>query len=234
MQNTQARVALIVIMAIPLLLVAYFYLFTEPVYEGVPFQYDIQNGDTVYHEVPIFSLVNQHGDTISREDVKGKILFIDFFSTKTSTYDTRIVSGNREIALRTVLHGNLKRVHEKINWDKNPDILFLSINTGDSSSEIEAYMKKDGWPENNWWVLQGNPEDIYRLGQGAFHLDEFKNKAPGHEPFTSNYVTLADKEGKVRNYYVATNLQQERDMLQDYVALLRFDYPEETKAIRNR
>jgi len=235
MKNLQARVAILVIMAIPLLLIAYFYLFTEPVYETIPYQYTIEeDGDTLFHELPPFSLVNQHGDTIGLDDVKGKILFIDFFSVKKNDDDVQIMSGNKEIPLRTVLHGNLARIHEKIDWEKKPEILFLSINTGDPSEEVDAYVESYQWPENDWWVLRGNLEDVYRIGRDAFKLEEFEGKTPESAPFTVNYVSLLDKEVKVRGYYIATDLQQERELLQDYVALLRFDYPEETKAVRER
>lgn len=234
MKNVQARVAILVIMAIPLLLIAYFYLFTEPVYTGIPYQYSVEGGDTTYHELPDFRLVNQHGDTIGREDVAGKVLFIDFFSTSLNSDDVRIMDGNKEIPLRTVLHGNMARIHKKINWEKNPDIFFLSINTGDSVSSIDAYMNSFQWPENNWWVLHGDQAEVLKIAKENFRWEEFDGKSAPFKPLTATKVAMLDKDGKARGYYIATDLQQEREMLQDYVALLRFDYPEETKVIRDR
>ncbi|MCI4668646.1 MAG: hypothetical protein MRZ79_10970 [Bacteroidia bacterium] len=234
MKNLQARVALMVIMAIPLLLIAYFYLFTEPVYRGIPHEYSVDNGDTLYHKLPPFKLVNQLGDTITENDVKGKILFIDFFSVKPNPKDVRIMDGNKEIPLRTVLHGNMARIHKKINWEKNPDIFFLSINTGDSLTDIESYTGSVQWPENNWWVLHGPQTEVLKIGQAAFKWEEFDGLNAPFQPITGTRVAMVDKAGSPRGYYLATDLQQERQMLQDYVALLRFDYPEETKAIRER
>lgn len=234
MKNVQARVALMVIMAIPLLLIAYFYLFTDPVYTGIPYQYSLEGQDTLYHELPDFHLVNLEGDTITREDVEGKILFIDFFSVNYNSNDVRIMDGNKEIPLRTVLHGNMARVHKKINWEKNPEILFLSINTGDTLPAIEGYINSVQWPEDNWWVLHGDQSEVLKIGKKAFRWEEFDGRNAPFIPLTATRVAMLDKEGKPRGYYLATDLQQEREMLQDYVALLRFDYPEETKVIRDR
>ncbi|HNT81115.1 MAG TPA: SCO family protein, partial [Bacteroidia bacterium] len=45
----------------------------------------LENGDTLYHRIPEFTLVNQFGESISTQDVTGKIYVADFFFTTCQT-----------------------------------------------------------------------------------------------------------------------------------------------------
>ena len=42
-------------------------------------------GDTVYHQIAEFAFINQEGDTVSNQDVKGKVYVADFFFTSCPT-----------------------------------------------------------------------------------------------------------------------------------------------------
>src|SRR5688572_25626145 len=85
---------------------------------------DIKKGkkvsDTVWHQLPEFSLVNQLGDTVSWKDLKDKIVVADFFFTRCPTICPRLTT-------------NMKRLQESINnsrrvGDKTPDFIhFLSF-----------------------------------------------------------------------------------------------------------
>ena len=220
-QTKLGRLVLFLVFILPLLLFAFLYVGTKPVFEGVPYQYHtIEGGDTVFHELSTFGFRESGGEMLRREDLQGKIVIIDFFSTRDSAKVT------------TVLHGNLKRTYENVNWETDPPYLFLSINMGDSLADLQAYVEEMEIDSRHWKMVQGSQEEIYRLATQALMIPDFVRHRPGNPPFTAQTVAMVDKDGLVRDYFVATNLSEERKMQENLIALLRLEYPEDLKRIR--
>ena len=216
------RPILLIALAVPLSLFFFLYYGAEQRFEHVPFQYeDIPDGDTVYHTLPAFSMVRVNGDTITDEDLRGRITLMSFFS----------VDDDADLKT-TVLLGNLQRSYDNVDWDMDPPFLFISVNTGDSSAAVRAFRDEIEADPSRWWMLYGPQTDVLKLGAESFYLDAFVGKAPGFEPFTAQQVALIDKAGRVRKYYTATDLQEERNIQEDLIALLRLDYPEEIERMQ--
>lgn len=222
-RSSLTRPILLIALVLPLALLAFIYLGTKQEFEGVPIQYDIQDGDTVVHTLPVFSFVNTKGETITQDDLQGKIVLMSFFS----------VDGDSLSQTKTkVLFGNLMRTYENVDWEKDPPFLFVSVNTGDSLAVVRAFAARQESEPEHWWFLGGNQEDVIRLGGKGLRLPEFTHATPGFQPFTSQRAALIDMEGRVRKYYVATDLQEERGIQEDLITLLRIDYPEEINRMR--
>ena len=90
--------------------------------------------DTVWHKVPDFQLKNQLGQTISWENLKGKIIVADFFFTRCPVICPQMTR-------------NMKRLQEAVKnnnraGSRDPDFVqFLSI-TVDPSHDSVAQLKK--------------------------------------------------------------------------------------------
>ncbi|MBK8353132.1 MAG: SCO family protein [Saprospirales bacterium] len=67
--------------------------------------------DTAYFQIPDFSFVNQLGDTITKDKVRGRILIVDFFFTTCQS-----------ICLD--MHRNMKLLQDEFNDE--PDVQLLS------------------------------------------------------------------------------------------------------------
>ena len=205
---------MLVLFVLPLVIYLFLAVGTKQNFDRVPFQYNIvENGDTVYHSLPNFALNDLYADSLYRKDLDQKICVISFFSI----HDDSLMK-------TTVLNGNLKRVYDNIDWEKNPPFKFISINTGDSPEKVRAYADSMGINPKHWLFLNGSQNEIFRLGSSSFEFPDFINKLPGSEPFTSQTVVLIDKAGRARNYYIGTDLVQERKIQEDLIALLRIDY----------
>lgn len=191
------------------------YTSSTPVYKEPPKALTIEGGDTTYHYLPDFTLLNLEGDTLTKQDMLGKVLIVSFFEVEDDSMDRT-----------TVLHGNLKRIYDNIDWDEKPNLRFLTINTGDPLSAIEAYTAKQEVDPSYWITAYGPGEDIKAFGK-AFRLAEFEHWQPGDAPKTIQWIALVDKEGQVRSYYLGTDLAEERRIQEDYIALIRLIYPED-------
>ena len=215
------RPILLVALLLPLGLLTFIYLGTTQEFEGVPYEYDLVDGDTVYHTLPVFSLVNTQGDTVTQEDLLGKIVLLSFFAV-----------GDDSLSKTTVLFGNLMRTYENIEWEREPPFQFVSIATGDSVGAVRAFAQGQESDPTHWRFWTGKQEQVLEIAKQARGFAELASKQPGFEPFTSQRAALIDKEGRVRRYYMATDLQEERDIQEDLITLLRIDYPEDIKKMQ--
>jgi hypothetical protein len=217
-------ILLLVLLALPLSLFLLINFGAEQQFDRVPTEYDIVNGDTVVHTLPIFSLRTLDGDTLTQADFLGKITFFDFFALGVDDSFTRVQT--------LVLHGNLKRTYDNVEWQLDPPIQFVSINTGNSLEAVKAYAAEREVDPTYWPVLVGDSADIMALAKATFHLPAFNGRTAADLPFTAQTIAMVDKVGTIRKYYVATNLIEERKIQEDLITLLRLEYPEDLKKIR--
>ena len=120
-------------------------------------RYVDDNKDTVYHQIADFAFVNQVGDTISNEDVAGKIYVADFFFTSCPT-------------ICPVMKKEMLRVYEKFNSNPDFKILSHSIDVGHDTPEVlKDYAERLGVNDASTWnFLTGDQEKIFELGQTSY------------------------------------------------------------------
>lgn len=215
------RPILLIALAAPIALFFFLYFGAEQEFERVPYQYDLSGGDTVYTTLPAFSMLRANGDSITDADLHGQITLMSFFA----------VDDDADLKT-TVLIGNLQRSFDNVDWEMDPPFLFVSVNTGDSLSAVKAFRSEIDADPDQWWLLHGDQAEVLSIAAESFGLTEFVGKQPSFKPFTAQQVALIDMDGRVRKIYVATDLQEERNIQEDLIALLRLDYPEEIERMQ--
>ncbi|MEL6588655.1 MAG: hypothetical protein AAFQ68_01165 [Bacteroidota bacterium] len=214
----QTRIILGLVLGMPLALVAFLYLFSKPVYHSVPYIYEqTANGDSAIRTLPeAIQLYDVAGNSWDEQALKGNLLLINFFSARDD-------SGSK----RTVLHGNLKRIYDNVQWEDEPNLRFLSISTGDSVADLQAYAPQMEDVDPRYWpILYGDSASISRLAT-ALGNRRIEREGPDFAPFTDFYVYLVDKEGQLRDEFIGTNLQEERKLQETLVALWRLEYTDD-------
>ena len=222
-KNKFQAIILILILVIPLILYFVFREISHPIFNTVPYQHYVsESGDSLTYELNSLSGRYADGTPISLSNHKGKILLIDFFSLK-------------DTLRTTVLHGNLERVYDNIK--DAGYIQMLSINTADSiNPELEAYAEKFATYGDAWQILWMDSTAVRNTGLTQLGIEEFstwyefKEKEGKFPEFTSQTIALVDKEGKVRQYFVATDLGKIKRINEDLRALTVLEYPEELRS----
>lgn len=223
MKGRSSAWILLLVLALPLCIFAFMYLLTNQNFDHVPYQYDlVENGDTVFHRIPDVVFTDLDGKTFTSQDLRGNILYMDFFTVRQDSQK-----------LTSVLHGNLQRTYKNVMWDREPPLRFISVNTGDDLDEIRAHQLSLEAEAPGWTFVTVSQEDLFRLGD-AFQIPAFGKRAPGGTPFTAQTVVFIDKEGMVRQYFIGTDLQQERKMQEDMITLFRLEYPEDLEEGREK
>lgn len=140
--------------------------------------------------VPEFSLINQHNEPISQEDLLGKVYVVEFFFTTCPS-------------ICPIMHKSMVKVQDK--YFGNPNVAFVSVTINpdvDTPQVLLDYAKENNVTNNNWQFLTGDINDIYALANQGFNL--YAAEAPevegGFEH--SGFFALVDKEGNIRSRIV--------------------------------
>lgn len=154
--------------------------------------------DSIWHTTKNIHLVNQLGDSVSLYDQQGKIIILDFFFTSCGSICPRLTN-NMSTLQRSFSKGGDTR--KKIDTSI---VQFMSISVDpnrDSVPVLRDYANKMNVASDNWWLLTGNRDSIYKFAFEEMKVDSFSTE-PVSPDFvhTSRYI-LIDKKMQVRGYY---------------------------------
>lgn len=153
--------------------------------------------DTIWHQLPNFSLTNQLGKNVGWNDMQGKVVVADFFFTHCPTICPRMTM-------------NMKRLQEGISsgqkvGDQQPRFVqFLSFSVDperDSVPELKKWNDKYGIDAGNWWLLTGDKKTIYDLSIQDMKVLAVDGKGEDTSFFHTDMMVLLDKDRHIRGYY---------------------------------
>ncbi len=131
------------------------YYFPELNESGNPIVID---GDTLFHQIKDFTLINQTGDSVSLVSLDSNIKVVNFFFTRCGT-------------ICPIISGQVKRVAD--NFSKEENLNFLSITVDpeyDRVSVLKKYSESMDSYTENWNFLTGDKAYIYDLAIKNFKL----------------------------------------------------------------
>lgn len=164
--------------------------------------------DTIWHHIKNIRFVNQLGKTVSLEELKGKILVIDFFFTRCPS----ICPG---------LANRMKKLQD--SYVKNDSIVqFISISVDpehDSVPQLRKFADRFNINHDTWWMVSGNKKEVY-----DFALTEMKASLADPNVDTAFIHTenffLVDKERIVRGWYNGFDTVKQAKLVQDITLLM--------------
>ena len=152
----------------------------------------VMNYDTSFYTIPEFSLLNNTGDSLFREDLNGQFMVVDFFFTRCPTICPQMSS-------------SMYDVQEK--FEKIDDVKLLSVSIDseyDRPDVLSRYARKYDANPDKWFFLTGDKNKIHNLASEGFKLSAVQ-ESEGIEITHSDRLVLIDKEGIIRGYYHGTD-----------------------------
>ncbi|MEQ9263343.1 MAG: SCO family protein [Owenweeksia sp.] len=161
------------------------------------------------HRVLSFELVNQNGDTINQEHLKGKIYTADFFFTTCPGICKDMAAQKRR----------LQEVYRN-----DPDFMMISHTVTpevDSVPVMQEYAKLQGAIPGKWELLTGDKPQIYKLARQSYFaiFDEGGNGDESDFIHTENFV-LIDPSKRIRGFYDGTS-KEDVDRLIEDISILK-------------
>jgi protein SCO1/2 len=174
--------------------------------------------DTVWHQVKNITLVNQMGDSVSLDSLRGKIVVADFFFTRCPTICPYLTRNMAHIQ-------NSLKLRDIVRPVDNSFLHFVSFSVDPERDSVEAlrrYATKFGVNDDLWWMLTGPKKTIY-----DFALEEVKLGLQDGGGVDSSFVhtskfVLIDKKGVVRGYYNGLDTASLSDLTRD-IGLLNLE-----------
>jgi protein SCO1 len=164
--------------------------------------------DTVWHQVKNISFTNQLGERVSLDDLRGKIIVLNFFFSRCPS----ICPG---------LARNMKKLQD--SFVKNDSIVhFLSISVDpeyDSVPQLRKFADRVNVNHDSWWFVTGNKKEIY-----DFTFNEIKASIADTEVDTAFIHTenffLLDTNRVVRGWYNGFDTSRQSQLARDIPTLL--------------
>jgi protein SCO1/2 len=174
----------------------------------------IITGDVDYkniHTIAPFTFTNQLGQTVSNQNVAGKIYVANFFFTSCQSICPGMMS-------------NLAKVQQTFANDAQVMVLSHSVTPlRDNVATLAKYATEHHIDSKNWWLLTGDKDKIYTLARQSYFAenDNGFNKKTGDFLHTENLI-LVDKRGRIRGVYNGS-LMLEVNNLIDHIRLLEHE-----------
>lgn len=172
--------------------------------------------DTIWHKVNNISLSNQLGDTVSLDDLKGKVIVADFFFTRCPTICPSLTRNMKKLQDALKLKDEVRRIDTTF-------VHFISFSVDperDSTAALKKYADRFGVNPDVWWLLTGAKKSIY-----DFALNELKLGLQDGEGVDSNFIhtskfTLLDKDRVVRGFYDGLDSTDMERLAEDIVFIM--------------
>ena len=157
--------------------------------------------DTIWHKVADVSLQNQLGQTVSLDQLKGKVIVIDFFFTHCASICPILTRNMRHLQDGLKMKDNMKGVDTTF-------VQFLSLTVDplhDSVPVIKKYADRHGINSDVWWLLTGEKKTIYDFALNELKLGLQDSVSVDSNFVHTDYVALLDKDRVIRGYYHGTD-----------------------------
>ena len=164
------------------------------------------------HSIGEFSMTNQDGETVTLDEVKGKIHVAEYFFTHCGS-------------ICPIMNKQMQRVHRKFKSNDDVKILSFTVDPqNDTVQRMKWYANKHNASGDNWHFLTGDKEDLYQLARTSYFTlqpAEARNLGDAGSDFihTNNFV-LVDRELRIRGYYDGTKDAEVTKMMRDMENLL--------------
>ena len=158
----------------------------------------IEGADTAFHQVKDLKLVNQLGDSVSlNEDLKGKILVVDFFFASCPTICPRL-TGNMKMLQRAFR----KDPKKEKSMDDDVQLISITVNpAADSFQALRVYADEHGVNHDKWWFLTGDKEKIYDYARNELGLSLQPGDGDENDFIHTQKIVIIDQERYIRGYY---------------------------------
>ena len=167
-------------------------------------------GDTSYFTVPPFHFIDEDGKPFTDQDVRGKVLIVDFFFTRCTSICPKMSVQMQQLQLQ-------------MDDPAFKDVLFLSHTVDpdhDTPTVLKAYATRLEADPKRWKFLTGNAADIYRQGNLGYLLSAGADSSNAEDFVHSPQFVLVDAQRHIRGMYDGTNTEAMRSLLTDVKALL--------------
>ena len=138
-----------------------------------------------------FNLMERDGRTVTREDLRGKFLVVNFVHTGCSISCAVVNRRMAEVQKLSAGQGDVQ-------------LLSLTVDPGtDTPAVLSKFAGQFGADAQRWWFLTGTKPSVYRVIESSFlarDTNSIYQAMPGGF-LKADHIALVDREGVVRKFF---------------------------------
>ena len=164
--------------------------------------------DTNWHQVKNISFTNQLGKKVSLDDLKGKIIVLDFFFTHCPTICPGMAKAMKKL---------------QKSFEQNPEIVqFISISVDpehDSVPQLRKFADKLNINHDTWWFVTGDKKEIYDFAFNEIKASIADTNIDTAFIHTEN-IFLLDSNRVVRGWYNGFDTVKQARLVMDIPTIM--------------
>lgn len=163
------------------------------------------------HKVGNFAFTNQEGQTITQDDVKGKIRVVEYFFTTCK-------------GICPKMNENMVKVYEAFKG--NDDVKILSHTVDPKKDTVQAMkeysLRFDADPKQ-WMFLTGDKKKLYDMARYDYLVTAADSSATdiAADFIHTDRFVLVDRDGRIRGTYTGTDMGSVNQLIGDIKTLLQ-------------
>lgn len=149
-------------------------------------------GNDQNHHISKFSFTNQDGKTITNDDIKNKIVVVEYFFATCK-------------GICPKMNANLSKVYEAFRGNK--EVMFLSHTVDpikDTVEALKAYSLRFDADPTQWMFLTGDKKKLYDMARYSYLIsadDDTAGLSVDQDFIHDKHYVLIDPDGRVRGFY---------------------------------
>jgi protein SCO1/2 len=169
--------------------------------------------DTIYHQVPYWSFINQDSVRVSQKEYDGQIYIVDFIFTTCP-------------GICPVMSNHMGQLQFKLDKPGLKEIPFISYSVNpehDTPEILKQYGKDHDADFNRWTFLTGDKRKIYELGVEGYLVSTREDALAEGGFLHSEKFILLDWDHHIRGFYNGTDINELSQLTDDIKILLKED-----------
>src|SRR5215203_3805902 len=154
------------------------------------------------HKIANFQLTDQTGSTVSLENWNDKIVVANLFFTHCPSVCPKMIR-------------SLKRVQQV--YANDPQLLINSFTVDPERDTVAQLARYASMADirNNWQLITGSKEDIYKLARKSFLIVATDGDGGPNDFIHSELLVLIDQQKHIRGFYNGTDEGEVTNLLRD-------------------
>jgi len=164
------------------------------------------------HTVGPFSFVDQAGDSVSQENLNGKVTVVNYFFTRCT-------------GICPKMNKNMDKIYEDFKDDPDFQILSNTVDPGNDSVPVLAkYAEQWGANPKVWKFLTGPRQELFDVAVHQYLLSVADSVGVNDQFVHTQFFALVDQDRRIRGFYDGLQ-QDDLDKLKKDIRALEKEQP---------
>lgn len=161
------------------------------------------------HKVGAFSFLDQTGDTVTQNNLNGKVSVVEYFYTTCTGICPR-------------MNKNMDKIYETFKNTKNFQILSNTVDPAtDSVPVLAKYAEQWGANPQVWKFLTGPRKELFSVAVHQYLLSAADSTGVSSDFVHTQWFALVDKDRRVRGFYDGLKPSSIQKLKKDIRTLLK-------------